>query len=61
MIKYEIIKINETTENIKATDVDTDIVLMIPTDLTNSDYQTYLESLEPKAKALKVVDEAAPE
>jgi hypothetical protein len=33
----------------------------IPTDPANSDYQTYLVSLEPKAKATKVVDEAAPE
>ena len=33
----------------------------IPTDQGNSDYVAYLESLEPKAKAPKVVDEAAPE
>lgn len=33
----------------------------IPIDPANSDYQAYLESLEPKAKAPKVVDEAAPE
>jgi hypothetical protein len=31
----------------------------IPMDEANSDYQAYLESLEPKAKAPKVVDEAA--
>jgi hypothetical protein len=31
----------------------------IPIDPANSDYQAYLESLEPKAS--KVVDEAAPE
>ena len=30
-------------------------------DESNPDYQAYLESLEPKAKAPKVVDEAAPE
>ena len=35
--------------------------LFIPTEPANSDYQAYLESLEPKAKASKVVDEAAPE
>jgi hypothetical protein len=33
----------------------------IPANGGNSDYQAYLESLEPKAKASKVVDEAAPE
>jgi hypothetical protein len=33
----------------------------IPCSEDNSDYQVYLESLEPKAKAPKVVDEAAPE
>jgi hypothetical protein len=33
----------------------------IPTNVENSDYQAYLESLEPKTKASKVVDEAAPE
>jgi hypothetical protein len=31
----------------------------IPTNGGNSDYAEYLESLEPKAKAPKVVDEAA--
>ena len=31
----------------------------IPTDLANSDYQAYLASLKPQAKAPKVVDEAA--
>jgi len=36
-------------------------VSCIPIDPGNSDYQAYLESLEPKAKASKVVDEAAPE
>jgi len=33
----------------------------IPKNEANSDYQAYLESLKPEAKAPKVVDEATPE
>jgi hypothetical protein len=43
MIKYETVTVNDKTQNIKATFDDSDIVLMIPIDPANSDYQAYLE------------------
>jgi hypothetical protein len=53
-------KYTETDEFIIC-DNENDSISYIPKDESNSDYQAYLESLEPKAKAPKVVDEAAPE
>ena len=47
-------------EMIKRTDED-GIVSWIPLADGNSDYAEYLESLEPKAKATKVVDAPIPE
>jgi hypothetical protein len=52
-------KYTETDEFIIC-DNGNDSISYIPKDESNSDYQAYLESLEPKAKAPKVVDEAAP-
>jgi hypothetical protein len=43
MIKYETVTVNDKTKNIKATFDDSDIILMIPIDPTNSDYQAYLQ------------------
>ena len=46
MTTYEIIDGNETTpQRIKAT-LEGGVILWIPADLTNSDYQAYLKSLE---------------
>ena len=42
MIKYETITVNDKTQNIKATFDDSEVVLMIPIDQANSDYQRYL-------------------
>ena len=59
-MKYIINKDADGIETIVLDNLDGS-VSYIPSDPANSDYQAYLESLEPKAKATKVVDEAAPE
>jgi len=59
-MKYVINKDADGIETIVLDNLDGSISY-IPSDPANSDYQAYLESLEPKAKATKVVDEAAPE
>jgi hypothetical protein len=58
-MKYVINKDADGIETIVLDNLDGS-VSYIPSDPANSDYQAYLESLEPKAKAPKVVDEAAP-
>jgi hypothetical protein len=59
-MKYTIVKDGLGNDCITGETTD-GTILWIPSDPANSDYQAYLESLEPKAKAPKVVDEAAPE
>ena len=56
-------KINKSFDGIETIERSNDdgSLTYIPLDEGNSDYAAYLESLEPKAKAPKVVDEAAPE
>jgi hypothetical protein len=56
---YKINKSFDGIETIQRTNDDGSLTF-IPLDESNSDYQVYLKSLEPKAKAPKVVDEAAP-
>jgi len=53
-------EINQDLNVVKRTDENGEIS-SVPMSSDNSDYQAYLESLEPKAKTSKVVDEAAPE
>jgi hypothetical protein len=55
MAKYTV------TDDFIVRDNENESISYIPKDESNSDYQAYLESLEPKAEATKVVDEAAPE
>jgi hypothetical protein len=57
-MKYVINKDADGIETIVLDNLDGS-VSYIPSDPANSDYQAYLESLEPKDT--KVVDEAAPE
>ena len=57
---YEVITDDFGNKLIKRTD-ENGQVSWLPSDPANSDYQAYLESLEPKAKTPKVVDETAPE
>jgi hypothetical protein len=57
---YEIKQTVDKTDFIEMTTPD-GVVSFVPMVEGNADYQAYLESLEPKAKASKVVDEAAPE
>jgi hypothetical protein len=57
---YKLHKSFDGAETIERTNNDGSTTF-IPLDDSNSDYQAYLEFLDPKAKAPKVVDEAAPE
>jgi hypothetical protein len=57
MIKYETITVNDKTQNIKATFDNSEVVLMIPIDKTNSDYQRYLNP-EAEQSTPIVKDEA---
>jgi hypothetical protein len=57
---YEEINNDFDGKSIKRTD-EIGNVSWIPCNESNSDYAAYLESLEPKAKAPKVVDETTPE
>ena len=57
-MKYTIIETEGMPSIIQRINAD-DSVSFIPMDENNSEYQAYLESLEPKTT--KVVDEAAPE
>ena len=45
-LRYEIVKDYREQETINAYDDETGIMLSIPKDLANSDYQAYLKSLE---------------
>jgi|LakMenEpi03Aug12_release.lakeMendotaPanAssembly.Ray.scaffolds.fasta_scaffold4271851_2 hypothetical protein len=45
-LRYEIVKNHYDVETINAYDGETGIMLSIPKDTANSDYQAYLKSLE---------------
>ena len=45
-LRYEIVKNHHDMETINAYDDETGIMLSIPKDETNSDYQAYLKSLD---------------